>query len=153
MMKYDFHIHSIFSDGSEQVDNIFHLAAEQGLTALALTDHDTILNIPSAIEASSKYHIPFIPAIELTAKVEGLKIHVLGYGIDYKNKELIEYSKKFLCAMDKKTKKQVKRFCKNNINISLEEVMKRGSGGPLYRGNHIMWKMILNIYLFRQFVI
>ena len=42
----DFHTHSTASDGSLTPTELFHAAGQAGLTAIALTDHDTISGLP-----------------------------------------------------------------------------------------------------------
>ena len=54
-------MHSLYSDGSETIDSIFSTAKELGLTALAVTDHDTVFGIASEDEASGRFHIPYVP--------------------------------------------------------------------------------------------
>lgn len=132
-MKYDFHIHSTFSDGSESVNFIFNEAKKQGINALALSDHDTILNMETAVNTSKNFDMDFIPAIELTANRDGENFHVLGYGINPNDKILLEYSKHFLNEMNKVSIKQIEVLNNANINIPMEEFFKRAYGGPLYR--------------------
>jgi len=55
------------------------------LSAVAITDHDSVEAIPAAIDAAILYGLEAIPGIELTAEYEGMEVHVLGYFIDYKN--------------------------------------------------------------------
>ncbi|MEM1484491.1 PHP domain-containing protein [Oscillospiraceae bacterium PP1C4] len=132
-MKLDFHFHSTFSDGSETVDNIFKMAAEQGVTALALADHDTVLGIAEEINASRKYNIPYIPATEFTAREDGIAFHVLGYGIDHQNTALRNYSYELLDCMNKRSLSQIEQMQENGIDIAADEFFSRGRGGPLYR--------------------
>lgn len=132
-MKCDFHFHSEFSDGSESVDHIFELAAASGVRALALTDHDTVLGIPSEAEASAKYRIPFIPAAEFTAKEDGIKFHVLGFHLNYRSQELIRYSSKLLDYMNERSRRQIAKMQENGIDIPEEAFFRKAGGGPLYR--------------------
>jgi predicted metal-dependent phosphoesterase TrpH len=132
-MKTDFHFHSTFSDGSETVDHIFQMANEFGVRAVALTDHDTVLGIPAAREASRKYQIPFIPAAEFTAEERGIRLHVLGYRIDDAAPELLNYSRELLDYMMERSKKQIKLMQQNGIAIAAEEFLRNSGGGPLYR--------------------
>lgn len=90
-MKYaDLHLHTIFSDGTYTPAGLIEKAGRLGLVCLAVVDHDTVLGIAPALEAAKGKAIEVIPGIELTAEYEGLEIHILGYLIDYKNKNLIE---------------------------------------------------------------
>ena len=54
MRKIDLHTHSFFSDGSMSPTELLFHAKEVGLSALALTDHDTVAGIPEAERAARK---------------------------------------------------------------------------------------------------
>lgn len=131
--KGDFHMHSLFSDGSDTVDTLFTLAKEAGLLALSLTDHDTVFGLPDAKEASLRFGIPLIPGIELTAKEEGKRFHVLGYGIDPQDPDLLAYSDEFLAAMNRRSLRQIELMQAHGIGLETEEFFQRSGGGPLYR--------------------
>lgn len=133
VLKLDFHFHSVFSDGSETVDAIFKMAAERGVTALALADHDTVFGISQELTASRKYGIPFIPATEFTARQDNTNFHLLGYGIDYNDKALQNYSYELLNYMNKRTLGQIHLMQQNGIEIATDEFFTRSGGGPLYR--------------------
>ncbi|MCR5260547.1 MAG: PHP domain-containing protein [Candidatus Gastranaerophilales bacterium] len=96
MSKVDFHMHSIYSDGSDSVDELLENIKQAGLKTFALTDHDTF---DGCIEMSEKVSgdIKFIKGIELTCTLQGIKCHLLGYYIDLSCQELknlIEKGKK-----------------------------------------------------------
>ena len=78
MELIDLHVHSNASDGTLSPAAVVALAAEKGLAAIALTDHDTIAGIPQAIDAARGLPIEIIPGIELSCHYEGEEIHVLG---------------------------------------------------------------------------
>lgn len=132
-MKFDFHIHSVFSDGSSKVEEIFETAQKASLSALAIADHDTVLGLRTADSSSRKYGVPFIPAVEFTAVENGRKFHVLGYNIDYESPELKEYSEQLLEHLNNRSKQQIKMMQENGIEIEESEFFKEGQGGPLYR--------------------
>ncbi|MEJ5361244.1 MAG: PHP domain-containing protein [Spirochaetota bacterium] len=79
----DLHIHSCYSeDGDYTVDIIFELAKNTGLSAISITDHDSIESIPDALNASKIYGVEYIPGVELTTIYEdGSQQHILGYYI------------------------------------------------------------------------
>ena len=88
MSRVDLHIHSTASDGSLNPADIVRQAAERGLSAIALADHDTVGGIVPAIEAAKTFpKLKVIPAIELSTDVPQGEVHVLGYFIDYADRE------------------------------------------------------------------
>lgn len=137
ILNSDFHFHSRYSDGSATLKEIFEYASHQSVAALALTDHDTVLGIQEELRLSKAYSIPVIPAIELTAKEDGLKFHILGYGINPGSNELINYSKQFLAYQCDKSLEQFKCMQQNGIDIDENILLQEMEQGPLYRGKFL----------------
>ena len=79
MEKYiDLHTHSIYSDGSMTPAELVRHAKDQGLSAIALSDHDSIGGVAEAVEEGKRIGIEVIPAIELSAEAD-TETHILGY--------------------------------------------------------------------------
>jgi 3',5'-nucleoside bisphosphate phosphatase len=120
-MKYmDLHIHSVFSDGTLNPEEIIKIAKQNNLSAIAISDHDTIDGIYETVAAGEKHNMEIVPAIEFSAEhTEAL--HILGIYIDYKNKALNEK----LLYMKKFRKNRLKKFITNlqklNLDVSYEE--------------------------------
>jgi len=78
-MKFDLHVHSICSDGHDDVQTILRAAARRGLGGLAITDHDTDVGskIATTIIKEQKLDLILIPGAEVTT-AEG---HLLVLGI------------------------------------------------------------------------
>ena len=85
MKTVDLHTHTFFSDGTCSPEELVKKARAAGLTALGLTDHDTVEGIPRAIAAGAGEGVEIIAGIELSAEFEGTEIHILGYCVDYTN--------------------------------------------------------------------
>lgn len=130
---WDFHLHSLYSDGSASVEQIFQYAKANEIQALALTDHDTILGITEERRCAALYQIPMIAGAEFTAREEHLNFHVLGYHLKESAIELQEYSKSFLEAHNDRTRKQIRLMQERGIPITEEECFQQSGGGPLYR--------------------
>ena len=77
MPKIDLHLHTTFSDGSHSPAEVVHLAHIAGLTALAITDHDTVEGIPASLPAGNSLEIEIIPGIELSSRFEGRETDIL----------------------------------------------------------------------------
>lgn len=82
MSLYDLHCHSSASDGDLTPSELVTRAHQQGVTALALTDHDTIGGLAEARETAVNLGMRFIPGIELSATWEHKCFHIVGLGID-----------------------------------------------------------------------
>ncbi len=77
----DLHTHSRASDGSLTPAELVAHAAERGLSALALTDHDSIEGNAEAAEAAGRSGIRFIPGVELDIEWKRGECHLLGLGL------------------------------------------------------------------------
>lgn len=60
----DLHVHTLASDGSDTPVDVVRMAAELGLRAVAVTDHDTFAGLPEAIEAGARYGVEVVPGVE-----------------------------------------------------------------------------------------
>jgi len=67
-------------------------ASEVGLKALSITDHDTVEGLDIAEKECADRGIEFIPGIEFTTKLDTpqMELHILGYGFDRKDTELLK---------------------------------------------------------------
>ncbi|RTZ90610.1 MAG: phosphoesterase [Deltaproteobacteria bacterium] len=90
MSRVDLHSHSTVSDGSFPPEQVVRMAAEAGLSALALTDHDNIGGVTAAIQAGKKEGILVVPGVEISAEFSRGTCHILGYFFDPEDKTLRE---------------------------------------------------------------
>jgi len=87
----DLHTHSTASDGRLSPTALVARAAAVGVRVLGLTDHDTIAGIAEAAAAASRTGLDLVPGIEITAVVEGVDVHVLGYFVDVASDRLAAF--------------------------------------------------------------
>ena len=78
-MKYDLHVHSVYSDGIKTPIQLGKEAVEAGLGGFALTDHDTIDGWAEIRHVEQTYSITVFPGVELSTEWEGRDVHILGY--------------------------------------------------------------------------
>lgn len=87
----DLHTHTNYSDGELSPDELVRLAINKNIGTLAITDHDTIEGIKN-IDRNNSWivdsGIKIINGIELSAKVDKGRMHILGYDFDINNSEL-----------------------------------------------------------------
>jgi len=81
----DLHTHSNFSDGTYSPRELVSKAREEGLSAVALTDHDTTEGIEAAIKAGKEIGVEVIPGVELSCECYGEEVHVVGLFVDWKD--------------------------------------------------------------------
>jgi len=78
----DLHTHSTFSDGSLSPEALVDLAYEAGLSALALTDHDSTEGVPRFMAACGKAGLTGVPGVEISVESSSGTMHLLGFFVD-----------------------------------------------------------------------
>lgn len=82
MDRIDLHIHTTASDGTDSPAAVVEQAASLGLSAVAVTDHDTVAGVPEATAAGERLGVEVVPGIEVSSDYRDNNVHVLGYFID-----------------------------------------------------------------------
>ena len=77
-MPIDLHLHSTHSDGTLTPAEIIAAAKSLGLTAVALTDHNTVSGVPAFLSEAEKQGVPAVAGTELSTVYKGKEIHLLG---------------------------------------------------------------------------
>jgi predicted metal-dependent phosphoesterase TrpH len=85
----DLHVHTTRSDGRWSPSRVVVEAAERGLAAISVADHDVLGGLDEADVAAREHGIEHLPGVELTADWDGRTVHILGYDIDRLNPELV----------------------------------------------------------------
>ncbi|CAN5426068.1 PHP domain-containing protein [soil metagenome] len=136
MSFIDLHCHSTASDGTLPPREVLRLANNRGLTALALTDHDTIGGIADAADEAAKLGIDFLPGIEISCEYAPGTMHILGYGVDPKSAVLTDMTEKLIEGRDNRNPKIIAKLQELGVAITMDEVEKQAAGGlPASAGN------------------
>ena len=73
----DLHTHSVFSDGTDTPARLIELAAEAGLSAVALCDHNTVAGLPDFLEAAKDSAVEAVPGVEISTDYADKELHIL----------------------------------------------------------------------------
>lgn len=118
----DLHTHSAESDGTLTPQELMKHAQEVGLSAIALTDHDSIQGIAKARPVAESLGLELVPGIELSTDYNGKEVHILGYYIDEKNPEFLARLKDFVDGRDKRNEKMTELLRQEGFNLTLEGI-------------------------------
>ena len=141
MKIVDLHVHSNRSDGSMTPSELVDLAVNKGLSAFALTDHDTVDGIPEALERARYWtekgiDIEVIPGIEFSTEYMGKDIHIVGIDINYEADFFKKYLTDFVNARIERNKKMCKNLQEAGIDISYERLMEEYPGSVITRAHY-----------------
>jgi predicted metal-dependent phosphoesterase TrpH len=77
--RADLHLHTTYSDGSYTPEQVVDLARRSGLSAIAITDHDTLAGVVPARDAAAGSNLEVVPGVEITCEHDGRELHLLAY--------------------------------------------------------------------------
>ena len=120
--KIDLHVHSDKSDGSLSPSDLVSYAIKQGVSAFALTDHDTVDGIDEAIAASKGTSVTVIPGIELSTAYEGKDIHIVVLFIDKEQPAFRERIGRFANARINRNLEMCDKLTEYGMPITYDEL-------------------------------
>lgn len=134
----DLHTHTNSSDGTFSPEELIDYAAKKGLSAIAVTDHDTIDGIARATEYAKKYpNLEVIPGIEYSTNSDICKsdIHILGYYINPEDKVFTDKLHHIVDARKGRNRKMLHKMQKAGMNITMEDVTATSDDGVITRAH------------------
>ena len=140
----DLHTHSTASDGSLAPGELVEAAAKAGVTALALTDHDTLAGLDEAREAAEACGIHFIPGVELDITWEAEsgtftppgEFHLLGLGIRRPGQAFFRALEELAKNRELRNREILTRLAETGVRAEYEE-LREIAGGPIIGRPHI----------------
>lgn len=78
MAQCDLHTHSYYSDGSLSPKELLALAQAAGLSAVVLSDHNTVAGLPEFLTAGENSPVEAVPGVEFSTEYRGKELHILG---------------------------------------------------------------------------
>lgn len=125
----DLHTHSTKSDGTFKPCELVDYAIKKGISAFALTDHDTVDGLDEITEYAKSLkkqgiiNVPeVIPGIELSTNWQGAEVHIVGLYIDWKSPAFVNYLKEFVDSRELRNETMCKNLAADGIEISLNEL-------------------------------
>jgi predicted metal-dependent phosphoesterase TrpH len=134
------HSHSTASDGTSPPAEVMRRAREAGLDVIALTDHDTVAGHLAAAEALPA-GLTLLPGMELSCRLEGHSVHLLGYLFDPSDPELAAECAKIRDSRVHRARAMVERLAELGVPVTWEQVSALAGGGVVGRP-HIARAMV-----------
>lgn len=123
----DLHCHTTHSDGTQSPAELLQEAQECGLTALAVTDHDTFGGFEEAAGSQPPAGLDLIQGIELTTRRDRYAVHVLGYFLN--GPPSIRFQQRLRELLEQRGDRNIRLVRKLQdlgLDITLEEVRALG---------------------------
>ncbi len=130
----DLHTHSTCSDGSMSPRELVRHAANKGLAAIALSDHDSVSGVKDAMDEGKKVGVEVVPAIELSVQSE-TETHILGYYIDIDHPLLKEALDSVMDARNRRTLNTCQKLNDLGFNVTMEEAYSIAPSGLIGRAH------------------
>lgn len=137
----DLHAHSSVSDGTDSPAALIQKAADSGLAAIALTDHDTTSGWIEASLACEVHGLEFVPGIELTVRDGSDGHHLLGYWPDPSASELADILDRLVASRVDRTPQIVARLAELDLVIDEAEI-RRIAGDAVIGKPHLAEAMV-----------
>ena len=129
----DLHAHSTASDGSDPPAALMALAARQGLTAVALTDHDTVNGLAEARAAAADVDVRLVQGCELSCEVGTATMHLLVYFLADGPGPLQDRLSGLQAARADRNRRIVAVLQAHGLDVTLEEILAEAGGGSVGR--------------------
>ncbi|QLG39482.1 MULTISPECIES: PHP domain-containing protein [unclassified Paenibacillus] len=128
--RCDLHTHSQASDGMQPPAENVKLAKQRGLSAVALTDHDTVAGVAEAQQAGREYGVDVVAGVEISTRAGGKDIHVLGYYVNTEDEKFLDRLRGLREAREERNHLIIAKLQELGLEISWQEVID-GLGRPL----------------------
>lgn len=132
----DLHTHSTASDGTDSPQALFQAAERAGLSAIALTDHNTIDGVPAFLAAAKGSQTEAIAGIEYSTEYQGVELHILALFVSPVYFSQISQEMADLRHRKAESNKQlILRLRERGYDISYEELQKKYHADNLNRAH------------------
>lgn len=126
-MRIDLHTHSTVSDGTDSPAELVQVAAQAGLAAVALTDHDTTAGWDAAIEALPP-GLTLVPGAELSCVSHhdgprGISVHLLAYLFDPASPPIVEEQRRLRLERRTRLRAMAERMAADGLPVDADEIM------------------------------
>ena len=134
MKLCDLHTHSIYSDGTCTPAELIDLAKAAGLSAIALTDHNTVSGIPAFLAAGQGSGIVTVPGIEVSSDYMGTELHIVGLfrSLDYLD-AVESYVSDYLVRKEQSNIDLCNNLCAAGYTVSYDEIKAATPDGVVNR--------------------
>ena len=132
----DLHSHSTISDGTDTPTEVVRLAGAAGLSALALTDHDTLDHLAEARVAAEEQGLQLVPGCEISCELGGRapgSMHLLVFFVRDEPGELQDRLAALQVARNERNEQIVEALNAHGVPITVADVHAQAGPGSVGR--------------------
>lgn len=129
----DLHVHTTASDGQYTPSQIIRMAADLGITTIAITDHDTTAGIDEGKTEAEKIGMNFVSGIEINISVPKGEFHLLGLGLTHISDSLSGAIARLQQNRTLRNEQMIAKMNADGISITMEELFLRFPGTVIGR--------------------
>jgi predicted metal-dependent phosphoesterase TrpH len=129
----DLHCHSTASDGLLAPAEVVRVAAEVGLTTIALTDHDTTAGLAEATRAGMALGVRVIGGCEFSVQASWGEMHLLGYFLAPDDPAIEAFLVEARADRERRARGMVSRLAALGVAITSDDVLQESDGGAIGR--------------------
>ena len=133
MSKIDLHIHTVYSDGTFTPAEVVRIAKNLGITAISITDHDSVKGVKEALRAGEEMGVEVIPGVEISADMGKDEIHILGYYLNWEDEKFLSQLEIFQQTRVQRNDKLLRRLDELGMRVDRQELARIAPRGVISR--------------------
>lgn len=123
MWRFDAHVHSVASDGTDSLESLALKASEANLDGFALTDHDLLPDPNFLLALGANHNLTIVPGAEISTSHEGASAHLLAYFVRPNMQELADLLTRTRSSREDRLKQIVERIGADYPQITWERLV------------------------------
>ena len=146
-MRIDLHTHSNRSDGTDSPAELVEKAKAAGLDIVAITDHDSTAGWDEAQAAADRVGITLVRGIEISTMLDGVSVHLLGYGFDPADTSLLSELDRILTGRDQRLPQLLDQLAEHDMHLTEDDVVAQSGHAAASGRPHVADAMIAAGYV------
>jgi predicted metal-dependent phosphoesterase TrpH len=146
-VRIDLHTHSNRSDGTDSPAELVEKAKAAGLDVVAITDHDSTAGWDEAQETADRVGIVLVRGIEISTMLEGVSVHLLGYGFDPSDAPLLDELERILTGRDQRLPRLLEQLADHDMPLSQDDVAAQSGNAAASGRPHVADAMVAAGYV------
>lgn len=125
----DLHTHSYYSDGTLSPAQLIAGAEQAGLSAIVLSDHNTVAGLPEFVASGANSTVEAVPGVEFSSEYQGTELHILGLFIGPEHYAQVDsLLQQFLVRKEASNRALIGRLNEQGMALSYDAIAEKAAG-------------------------